>query len=86
MSEIILNQVIGPMADGIFIECKVCLEIKEGEIKRGLYSKHEVQVRTMCKYVSFNERMMAEYYCNDHGKGLQIRQAIEHAEKIERGE
>ena len=69
MSEIILNQVMGPMADGIFIECKVCHEIKGG-----------------CKYVSINERMVAEYYCNDHGKGLMIRQAIEHAEKIERGE
>jgi len=87
--EIIFGQVMGPIgtpAYRIFIECKVCLKIKEGEIKRGLYSKREVDVRTMCNYFSFNERMMAEYYCNDHGKALMIRQAIEHAEKKERGE
>ena len=84
MSEIILNQVMGPMADGIFIECKVCLEINKGEIKRG--QLYPFQLASMCNYVSINERMMAEYYCNDHGKALMIRQAIEHAEKKERGE
>jgi len=69
MSEIILNQVMGPFENRIEAACEVCHEIKGG-----------------CRYFSINERMMAEYYCDDHGKGLMIRQAIEHAEKKERGE